>query len=116
MTPSLPQSKSLPAAASLAAARAAGNAVVIFVRSTWKALRNRRRVGSMLEFDDHMLRDIGLTRCDVAASLSGPLLEDPSTRLRVLAVERRAGQRAQARERMAEWPANEMPLRAGITV
>lgn len=116
MIQSLPQSKSLSVAAVLVAIRAAGYAVVAFVRTTWKARSNRRRVGSMLDFDDHMLRDIGLTRGDVVASLSGPTFDDPSTRLRVLAVERRAGARAQARERMEQWPANDLPAPVGATV
>lgn len=61
----------------------------------WTIYRNRRAVGQLLAFDDHMLRDIGLTRGDVAASLAMPHGEDPSTRLRILAVERRAARRAQ---------------------
>lgn len=72
--------------------------IVVFARST----RNRYDVLQMLEMDDHMLRDIGLTRTDVTSALSSPVMMDPSTRLRVFAVERRAGNRAQARERLAE--------------
>ncbi len=73
-------------------------AVVQFIRST----RNRFDVLQMLEMDDRMLRDIGLTRTDVTSALSSPATTDPSTRLRIFAVERRAGNRAQARERLAE--------------
>lgn len=74
------------------------NAVGAFVRATWKARRHRREVVLLLAFDDHALADIGLTRGDVHVCLAGPVFDDPSTRLRVLAVERRAARRAQARE------------------
>jgi uncharacterized protein YjiS (DUF1127 family) len=76
-------------------------AVVQFIRAT----RNRFDVLQMLEMDDRMLRDIGLTRTDVTSALSSPAMMDPSTRLRIFAVERRAGNRAQARERMTEFKA-----------
>jgi uncharacterized protein YjiS (DUF1127 family) len=75
-----------------------GNALVQLIR----AKRNRLSVMHMLEMDDHMLRDIGLTRGDVYCSLATPASMDPSSRLRIFAVERRAGNRAQARERLAE--------------
>ncbi len=97
MFPSTP-SKSPVAPVITAAVRMAVNATVAFVRATWKARRHRRVVGTLLHVDDHMLRDIGLTRGDVAAALSGSALDDPSTRLRIFAVERRAGRRAQVRE------------------
>jgi uncharacterized protein YjiS (DUF1127 family) len=63
---------------------------------------NRGDVLRMLDMDDRMLRDIGLTRGDVTSALSGPLVSDPSTRLRIFAVERRAASRAQAREQLLE--------------
>ena len=72
------------------------------VPSVIRAYFNRGPVMRMLEMDDRMLRDIGLMRGDITASLAGPLSSDPSTRLRILAVERRAGLRAQARERLTE--------------
>ena len=68
---------------------------------TWRAMRNRRAVASLLDWDSHMLKDIGLTAGDVRSAMSGPLSEDPSYRLSVLSVERRAGFRAAARERLA---------------
>ncbi len=77
------------------------NAIVAFARATWKARRHRREVTRLLAFEDHVLADIGLTRGDVAACLASSPLEDPSTRLRILAVERRAGRRAQALEHAA---------------
>lgn len=43
-----------------------------------KVLRHRREIRGLEEFDDRMLRDIGLTRGDVAGALSEPLIRNPS--------------------------------------
>ncbi|MCA0423596.1 MAG: DUF1127 domain-containing protein, partial [Proteobacteria bacterium] len=40
-----------------------------------------RAVASLHEFDDRMLKDIGLVRSDVVAALDSPLDQDPSLRL-----------------------------------
>jgi uncharacterized protein YjiS (DUF1127 family) len=61
------------------------------------ALRNRREVNLLMNAEDGVLRDLGLTRMDVSAALSEPLWRDPSARLLIWSVERRAAQRAQAR-------------------
>jgi uncharacterized protein YjiS (DUF1127 family) len=76
---------------------------LLLIPNAVRAYANRGPVLRLLDMDDRMLRDIGLTRGDVTASLAGSLAQDPSTRLRILAVERRAGLRAQARERQAEF-------------
>lgn len=81
-------------------ARAASNGAAL-VAKAWTLTRHRRAVRELWRLDDHMLRDIGLTRGDVAAALALPLDKDPSTRLRILAVERRAAHRAQRREAIA---------------
>jgi uncharacterized protein YjiS (DUF1127 family) len=92
------------------------NAVVAFARAAWKARRHRHEVTRLLALEDHALADIGLTRGDVAACLSSPLFEDPSTRLRILAVERRAGRRAQALERAArDVPAEPASIRTRLS-
>lgn len=99
------------------ALRAAANATVAFVRATWKARRHRREVIGLLHFDDRALADIGLTRGDLHAVLATSLFEDPSTRLRVLAVERRAARRAAARENLAACsvaPVRPVPSRASV--
>jgi uncharacterized protein YjiS (DUF1127 family) len=52
-----------------------------FVRSLAdlsRALRHRREIKHLAEFDDRMLKDIGLTRSDVSCALSEPLLRNPS--------------------------------------
>ncbi len=95
-------SKSFPSVLLAAAHGAVANGVAVFTRA-WTILRHRREVHGLLTFDDHMLRDIGITRGDVVAALVTSGTRDPSTRLRVLAVERRAGWRAQRREAMAAF-------------
>ncbi len=70
------------------------------VVAAWRAMRNRRSVAKLLEWDEHMLRDIGITQGDVRSALSSPLAEDPSYRLGVMSVERRAAFRASAAERL----------------
>jgi uncharacterized protein YjiS (DUF1127 family) len=72
----------------------------IGLAAVWKAWVNRRRLMPLLELDDHMLRDIGVTRHDVAAALSLPAAEDPSPRLVALSRERQAARRARAAERL----------------
>lgn len=93
---------------------AAARAVAMLANATWTAWRHRRAVRDLLTFDDHMLADIGLTRGDVAAALATrDWSVDPSTRLRILAVERRAGARAQRREIVAALsPGVALPERA----
>jgi hypothetical protein len=83
--------------------RAGGTVVnaILMSPSVIRAYLNRGDVLRMLDMDDRMLRDIGITRADITSSLAGPYSCDPSTRLRIFAVERRAGVRAQARERLA---------------
>jgi uncharacterized protein YjiS (DUF1127 family) len=65
-----------------------------------RAMQNRRSVAKLLEWDDRMLRDIGLTQSDVRAVMAIKPTEDPSLRLDALSCERRAAQRAEARERL----------------
>ena len=43
-----------------------------------KALRHRREIKNLAEFDDRMLADIGLTRSDVTSALDEPLTRNPS--------------------------------------
>jgi len=65
----------------------------------WRAMRNRRSVSQLLHWDDHMLKDIGVTRGDVLSVMAMPVTKDPSQRLTVLSVERRAALRAVTLER-----------------
>lgn len=54
-----------------------------------RAIQARRSVRQLLAWDDRMLRDIGLTRGDVVAAMSGPIFDDAGRRLSHLTGERR---------------------------
>lgn len=48
----------------------------------FRAYRNRRAINGLHELDDYQLRDIGLTRADIAAALlTSSFFEDPSAQL-----------------------------------
>ncbi len=70
------------------------------VIGTVRTMQNRRSVAKLLDWDDRMLRDIGLTQGDVRAVMAMKVTQDPSRRLHDLSAERRAAQRAEARERL----------------
>ena len=46
-------------------------------RALWQAVRNRRSVAKLLEWDDRMLRDIGLTQSDVRSAMAPADLRRP---------------------------------------
>lgn len=79
------------------------------VRDAWLAVRavvvavaNRHMAARQLSnCDARMLRDIGVTPQDVAAAFGEPVWRDPTVRLSILAVERRAAARLSARESLA---------------
>jgi uncharacterized protein YjiS (DUF1127 family) len=48
------------------------------VTAVLRALAHRREVTRLLAADDRLLKDIGLTRSEVAGVLDGPLFRDPS--------------------------------------
>jgi len=73
-------------------------ALVCAAKRRWRVWRNRREARALLSWDAHALQDIGLTPLDVRLAMAMPYHVDASKRLRVLAVERRAGNRAQAQE------------------
>ena len=81
----------------LAVAAAAGHAVAARIR-VWK---NRRDVARLLQWDDRMLSDIGLTQGDVYCAMAARVDEDPSVQLSMLAMERRFAHQAQIRDRLA---------------
>ncbi|MFG1464356.1 DUF1127 domain-containing protein [Xanthobacter sp. DSM 24535] len=55
-----------------------------------RAMEHRRAIRPLWAMDDHMLRDIGLTRGDMHDAAAEPILADPSVLLVRRAVERRA--------------------------
>ncbi|WP_165498223.1 DUF1127 domain-containing protein [Siculibacillus lacustris] len=83
--------------------------VIAAGQAMWRIRRHRREVHELLNYDARALADIGLTQGDLMAALSLPALSDPSRRLVVLAVERRAGRRAQIREQLAARIAGPAP-------
>ncbi|MDR6954000.1 uncharacterized protein YjiS (DUF1127 family) [Ancylobacter sp. 3268] len=62
-----------------------------------KAVHRRSLLNQLGDFDDRMLKDIGLTRADLRDAASGPVWQDPTSVLVVRAVERRAGRRQAVR-------------------
>ena len=74
--------------------------VVRSIGRIFTAMKNRRQVASLLEADPAMLRDLGLTPMDVHGALAEPMWRDPSARLLIWSVERRAAARAAARENL----------------
>jgi uncharacterized protein YjiS (DUF1127 family) len=78
------------------------------IRSAFKAMRTvwerRRVVGQLGALDDYMLRDIGITRFDVASVMAEPLFRDPSKKLAERAAETRDAHRAAAREILTAGP------------
>ena len=68
------------------------------VTATVNAVVNRYEAGRALaRLDGRMLADIGLNESDIGAAFSEPLWRDPTRRLAVIAIERRAAVRASRR-------------------
>ena len=55
-----------------------GWGVAFQIARTARALRHRREVWQLTEFDERALHDIGLSRSDVVGALAEPLKSDPS--------------------------------------
>jgi uncharacterized protein YjiS (DUF1127 family) len=55
-----------------------------------RAMRHRAEVRSLVELDEHILRDIGLSRADVLAALAQPPHRDPSRSLDAVCCRARA--------------------------
>jgi uncharacterized protein YjiS (DUF1127 family) len=89
-----------PAVTALTSALSAIVAILRRVRKLSTALRHRREAIRLLAVSDDMLRDIGITRFEVASALASPLHCDPTADLAAFAAERRAAARA-ARARSA---------------
>lgn len=64
-------------------------ALLTLAAAAWRRRQNRKAVAGLLDLDDYMLADIGVTRSDVAASLHGSDYLDPSAQLSRLRNERR---------------------------
>src|SRR6266545_3817434 len=55
--------------------------VSLGVHQLYKALKNRRDIAGLADWDDRMLADIGLTRSDLRAAMGDRLWRDPTTLL-----------------------------------
>ena len=84
----------------IGAAVAAVRAILDMIVKAHVALRNRREVNALLGADPGMLRDLGLTPMDINCALAEPMWRDPSARLMIWSIERRAAARAAARENL----------------
>ena len=65
------------------------------VKTAWE---RRRLIGRLGALDDHMLRDIGITRQDIVSVLAEPMFRDPSQKLAERADAARMARRALAEE------------------
>lgn len=65
------------------------------VESTWA---RRKIMHELVCLDDHLLRDMGITRQDLESTMADPALGDPTLRLAARAREARCGRRASAME------------------
>lgn len=60
------------------------------VRHAVILVRNRLDMHALAQFDERMLKDIGLTQSDVQGALNEPWHKDPSRMLRIKSVQHRA--------------------------
>lgn len=63
------------------------------VETIGRVMERRQLMADLAHLDDHMLRDIGVTRADVRDAASAPLFADPTQLLVLRASERRAAAR-----------------------
>lgn len=69
-------------------------ALLAYAGRLWRVMQHRREVNRLLNVDDRMLADIGLTRSEVEGALETPLHVDPSMQLvRARQARRIAGRR-----------------------
>jgi uncharacterized protein YjiS (DUF1127 family) len=61
------------------------HAVARFAHETLNAWKRRRQIAVLVDFDDHMLSDIGLSRRDVKDALDLPFSHDPGRELQLRA-------------------------------
>lgn len=87
---SLDTSISPTAANSATTLKAGALSIVKRMASVWQFWAYRRSMTQIVALDDHMLKDIGITRGDVNLAATMPYADDPTAHLRVLAMERRA--------------------------
>jgi uncharacterized protein YjiS (DUF1127 family) len=90
----MPNSQSLQTAAPLwRALTCVTQAGFVRLRDFVRAIRHRRDVIALAQFDDRMLADIGLNRSDVRSALAEPFWRDPGSILIARAGDRRGPRR-----------------------
>ena len=90
------------------------------VRALNTVWERRRLIGQLGALDDHMLRDIGITRQDIVSSLAEPMFRDPTIRLAARALDAREARRAfaldvRSRPGEAEQPDLRRPIEAPVS-
>ncbi len=70
------------------------------VKTIGRVMERRQMMAELSHLDDHMLRDIGVTRADLRDAAATPLFEDPTQTLVTRVRERRAA------ARLAAWRGN----------
>lgn len=68
-----------------------------------RAIDGHRAMAQLAQLDEHALRDIGLTRTDVADAAHRPLAEDPTIHLARVVRTRRASVTLLHREAEQDW-------------
>ncbi|MEP3279048.1 MAG: DUF1127 domain-containing protein [Stappiaceae bacterium] len=66
-----------------------GRVIANVLMATWRNLSNRRRIRELYHLDDHILKDMGLTRTDITTALRSSIDVDPSISLQEISVQRR---------------------------
>lgn len=84
------------------AAMAAGRKVKQWADSVNAAVEARRALAQLGALDDHMLKDIGLSRCDLRDASAVPAGADPTRFLVLRTTERRAAARLARRGQRGE--------------
>ncbi|WP_249693057.1 DUF1127 domain-containing protein [Stappia sp. WLB 29] len=85
----------------LATLGTAATSLLALTAAAWRRRQNRKAISGLLDLDDYMLADIGVTRSDVAASLYATDYVDPSMQLSRLRNERRISTLSGRRKRGA---------------
>lgn len=80
----------------------AGRVIAKILMATWRNLSNRRRIRELYHLDDHLLKDMGLTRMDISRALRSPIDIDPSVSLQQISIQRRETAWCRARDDFQE--------------
>ncbi|MFG1294178.1 DUF1127 domain-containing protein [Xanthobacter variabilis] len=85
--------------AAMAGIARANTRAMSWLKAAGRVLEHRRVMARLAALDDHMLKDMGITRADVCDAVSEPLGADPTRLLVLRATERRAARCLDQRDR-----------------